>query len=83
MKSKENLSQMSNEVLIKNYKSAKGIYIAFAAIFVLLLISCLYLTVAKGFSVFTVLPFTFIPILIANVMSFGKVKEEMKARKLI
>ncbi len=83
MKKSENLSQMSNEELEKSYKVAKGAYIGFVVIFALLVLVALYITVKKGFGVFTMLPLAFIPILIGNIFNYGKIKEEMKNRNLI
>jgi len=83
MKNTEKLSDLSNEELLKKLKMAKVIYVVFFVIFIIMLAACLYLTYVNGFSVFTMLPICFIPIVIANIMSFGKVKEEAKSRKLI
>ncbi|SHJ98616.1 hypothetical protein [Epilithonimonas mollis] len=82
MKKTDNLSELTNDELLKKLKTAKTVYILFFIIFVLLLIACLYLTAIKGFSVFTILPLSFIPLLIANIMSYGKVKEEARSRNL-
>lgn len=83
MKKSDNLSELTNDEVMKKLKVAKTVYVSFFIIFILLLIACLYLTVSKGFSVFTILPLTFIPLIIANIMSYGKVKEEAKSRNLM
>lgn len=82
MKQSQNLSELSNEELMKALNQAKTMYIAFLVIFFLLLVTCLYITATKGFGVFTVIPIAFIPLVIANIFSFGKVKEEAKSRNL-
>ena len=82
MKNTDKLSDLTNDELLRKLKSAKAIYITFFSIFIVLMVACLYITATKGFGVFTILPFTFIPLLIANIMSYGKVKEEAKARNL-
>ena len=83
MKKSENLSQMSNEELEKSYKVAKGAYIGFVVIFALLVLVALYITVKKGFGVFTILPIVFISILMSNITNFNKLKAEMESRNLI
>lgn len=83
MKQSDNLTQLSNEELTKSFKTAKGIFIGFLVIFILLNITSIFITFKNGFSIFTMLPVVFIPILIANIFNFGKIKEEMKNRNLL
>ncbi len=83
MKNTDKLSDLSNEELMKKLKVAKTIYVVFFAVFIIMLATCLYLTYSQGFSVFTMLPICFIPIMIANIMSYGKVREEARSRKLM
>lgn len=83
MKNSENLSHLSNEELVKSYKTAKGIYIGFIVVFILLIATAIFITIKKSFGVFTMMPLVFIPILIANIFNYGKIKEEMKNRNLL
>lgn len=83
MKNSENLSHLSNEELIKSFKTAKAIYIGFIAVFIILIFVAVFITVKKGFGVFTMMPLVFMPIFIANIFNYGKIKEEMKSRKLL
>ncbi|WP_313267004.1 hypothetical protein [Epilithonimonas vandammei] len=61
----------------------KTVLIAFSVIFILLLVSCLYITITKGFGVFSVLPLTFFPILITNIITHRKMADEARKRNLI
>ena len=83
MKDSESLAHLNNEQLIKSYKTAKGIFIRFIIVFVLLIATAIFITLKKGFGVFTVLPIVFISILIANITNFNKLKVEMKSRNLL
>jgi len=82
MKQSQNLTELSNKALQKSFKQARMYLKIFFSIFILLLVVCLYITVTSGFGVFTILPLSFIPLVIANIFSYGKVKEEMKNRNL-
>lgn len=83
MKDSESLSHLSNEQLIKSYNTAKGIFIGFIIVFILLIGTAIFITLKKGFGVFSVLPIVFISILIANITNFNMLKAEMKSRNLI
>ena len=79
----ESLSHLSDEVLTKSYNTAKGILIGFIVVFVLLFITAIFITIKKGFGVFTILPIVFISILMSNIINFNKLKAEMESRNLI
>lgn len=79
----ESLAHLSDEVLTKSYNTAKGILIGFIVVFVLLFITAIFITIKKGFGVFTILPIVFISILMSNITNFNKLKAEMKSRNLI
>ena len=79
----ESLSHLSDEVLTKSYNTAKGILIGFIVVFVLLFITAIFITIKKGFGVFTILPIDFISILMSNITNFNKLKAEMESRNLI
>lgn len=83
MKKSDNLSKLSNEALIKTLKNARAQFIGFMIFFVLLVIGCNYFTITKGFGIYTMIPVIFIPIIIANIFSYGKIKQEVKIRELI
>ena len=83
MKQSEDLSHLSNEQLVKSYNTAKGILIGFIVIFILLIGTAVFITIKKGFGVFTILPVVFVSILVANITNFNKLKEEMKSRNLL
>lgn len=83
MKNSENLSHLSNEVLIKSYKTSKAIYIGFIIVFILMIVGAIVITVKKGFGIFTMMPIIFSPVFIANIFNYGKIKEEMKSRNLL
>ena len=76
-------SELTDEELLKNVKLTKSVLLSFSVIFVLLLETCLYITVTKGFGVFSILPLTFFPILITNIITHRKMADEAKKRNLI
>jgi len=82
MKNSENLSKLSNDKLLKSLKKAKAQFIGFMIFFLLLAIGCNYFTLTKGFGYYTLIPVTMIPIIIANIFSYGKIKQEVKIRRL-
>ena len=83
MKDLESLAHLNDEQLIKSYNTAKGIFIGFIVVFILLIAAGIFITLKKGFGVFSVLPIVFITILIANMTNFNKLKAEMKSRNLL
>ncbi len=83
MKKSEDLSHLSNEELVKSFNTAKGIFIGFIVVFILLIFTAVFITIIKGFGIFTILPVVFISILVGNVTNYNKIKEEMKSRNLL
>jgi len=83
MKKSDNLSKLSNDALLKTLKKAKYQFIGFMIFFVLLVIGCNYFTITIGFGIHTMIPVFFIPIIIANIFSYGKIKQEAKIRRLL
>lgn len=77
---KEDYSKYSIEDLTKKEKTAKVATIALGALIVMQFFPCLYLTYKQGFNVFTVLPFTFLPLLMVNILTLKKIKAEMNSR---
>ncbi|MCD9856700.1 hypothetical protein LUD75_18395 [Epilithonimonas sp. JDS] len=82
MKKSENLSKLSNDALLITLKRAKNQFIGFMVFFVLLVIVCNYFTFTKGFGYYTLIPIPFLLIIIANIFSYGKIKQEVKIRRL-
>ena len=83
MKTSENLSKLSDDKLLKTLKRAKNQFIGFMVFFVLLVIGCNYFTFTKGFGYYTMIPVPFILVIIANIFSYGKIKQEVKIRRLL
>ena len=83
MKKSGNLSKLSNDALLKTLKKAKSQFVGFMVFFVLLVIGCNYFTFTKGFGYYTLIPIHFILIIIANIFSYGKIKQEVKIRRLM
>jgi len=82
MTNSDNLSKLSNAALLKTFKRAKNQFIGFMVFFVLLVIGCNYFTFTKGFGYYTLIPIPFLLIIIANIFSYGKIKQEVKIRRL-
>ena len=82
MKKSDSLSKLSNDALLKTLKKAKAQFTGFMIFFILLVIGCNYFTVTIGFGYYTLIPIAFIPIIIANIFSYGKIKQEVKIRRL-
>ncbi len=78
---KEDYSQLSMEELTKREKTAKTATIVLGVILALQFLIGLFLTFKQGFSVFTILPITFLPILIINLSTIKKIREEINSRK--
>jgi hypothetical protein len=83
MKKSDNLSKLSNDALLKTLKRAKNQFVGFMIFFALLVVGCNYFTFTKGFGIYTLIPVAFIPIIIANIFSYGKIKQEAKIRRLL
>lgn len=77
---KEDYSQYSIEDLTKREKTAKVVTIVLGCLIVMQFFPCLYLTYKQGFNVFTVLPFTFLPLLMVNILTLKKIKAEINSR---
>lgn len=82
MSKPDSLSKLSNDALLKTLKKAKAQFIGFMIFFILLVIGCNYFTVTIGFGYHTLIPVAFIPVVIANIFSYGKIKQEAKIRRL-
>jgi len=82
MTNSDNLSKLSNDALLKTLKRAKNQFIGFLVFFFLLVIGCNYYTFTRGFGYYTLIPIPFLLIIIANIFSYGKIKQEVKIRRL-
>jgi hypothetical protein len=77
---KEDYSQYSIEELTKKEKTAKVATITLGVVVFLQFLVGLFLTYKQGFSIFIVLPFTFLPILIVNISTMKKIRAEIDSR---
>lgn len=80
--SKKNLSELSNEELLKNEKSLKTITSMLGGAVFLLFIVNIFLAFKKGFSTMGVIPIALLPIVIVNINSLKEMKKEIKSRNL-
>ena len=70
------------EELIKQQKTIKTIISVLSGMLLVLLVLGIWLTFQKpSFLVFIVIPFTFIPLLIFNVVTLKKIKSELHSRE--
>ena len=81
MKKQPELSELSIDELEKKAKTSKVATGALAGILLVQLAAGIYLTTKQGFNVFVILPLAFLPILLINVSSLKKIKEEIARRK--
>ena len=81
MKNKPDLSAMSLDELNKRAKTTKVANAMLAIIIGLQFGIGIFLTVRKGFNVFTVIPMAFLPMLIVNYNQLKKIKDEIAKRE--
>lgn len=79
---KTDLTQLTNEELQIKAKKDKAAFNAFKFIYGILVVTCIYLTVQNGFSVFTILPIVFIALIVALKESLNGIKKEIESREL-
>lgn len=77
----KDLSKFSLEELEKQHKTLKIITSIFLVFLIIMTLCGIYLTLKKGFSVFTILPICFLPLTIVNVTGLKKIKTEIESRK--
>ncbi len=78
---KENkYAQMSLDELKAKEKTLKSATSAFIGILIVLVFAVVFLGIRQGFSVFSVLPVAFLPLLLANISGLKKLQEEIKSR---
>jgi hypothetical protein len=80
MKKETNLSTLTVEELKKRAKTTKVASIMLAIIIALQFGIGVFLTISKGFNVFTVIPLAFLPMLMVNFSNIKKIKEEIAKR---
>lgn len=80
MKKEVDLSTLTVEELEKRAKTTKAASIMLAVIMAIQFGIGIFLTVSKGFNVFTFIPLAFLPILIINFRNIKKIKEEIARR---
>jgi hypothetical protein len=80
MKKETNLSTLTVEELEKRAKTTKIASIMLAVIIAIQFGIGLFLTLSKGFNVFTVIPLAFLPMLIVNFTNIKKIKAEIAKR---
>ncbi|MBF6640905.1 hypothetical protein IVB69_05395 [Flavobacterium sp. J49] len=80
MKKETDLSTLTTEELEKRAKNTKTASVMLAVIIAIQFGIGLFLTVSKGFNVFTFIPLAFLPMLIVNFTNIKKIKEEIAKR---
>ena len=75
------LSEMTTEELNKNLKLMRVAIAVISASIGVMIVSAILNYSKKGFTVFTVLPLMFVPILTMNIANMKKIKAELIARK--
>jgi hypothetical protein len=75
------LSEFSTEELNKNLKLLRVAIAVISASIGVMIVSAIVSYSKKGFSVFTILPLLFLPILTMNIVNMKKIKAELQARK--
>lgn len=80
MKKETNLSTLTVEELEKRAKTTKITSIMLAVIIAIQFGIGIFLTLSKGFNVFTVIPLAFLPMLIVNFTNIKKIKAEIAKR---
>jgi hypothetical protein len=75
------ISEMSTEELNRNLKLMRVAIAVISASIGVMIVSAVVSYQQKGFSVFTVFPLLFLPILTMNIANMRKIKTELRSRK--
>ncbi len=75
------ISEMTTEELNKNLKLMRVAIAVISASIGVMIVSSVVSYSKKGFSVFTILPLMFVPILTMNIANMKKIKAELESRK--
>jgi len=81
MKNQLKLSELSIEQLEKRAKTTKISTGGLSGILLMQLAAGIYLTIKQGFNVFIILPLAFLPLVLVNITTLKKIKEEIATRK--
>ncbi len=73
--------EMTTEELNKNLKLMRVAIAVISASIGVMIVSSVVSYSKKGFSVFTILPLMFVPILTMNIANMKKIKAELESRK--
>ncbi len=79
---KIDLTKLTSEALQIEAKKRNTAFTSFIIIFVLLIGVSIFLTIKNGFGVFTILPITFIALVVAMKKGVDEIKKEIESRKL-
>jgi hypothetical protein len=75
------LSEMTEEELKKNVRMLTIAVAVIVASIIIMIISAVSSYAKKGFTVYSVVPFAFLPIAIINFVNLKKIKAELASRK--
>jgi hypothetical protein len=81
MKNNTDLSQLSLEELHKRAKTSRFATGLLLGVIILQFCIGIYLTIKKGFNVFTIIPMAFLPMVMINYAGLKKINEEIAKRK--
>ena len=74
------LSEMTLEELKKKNDKVKILTAVLGGAIIVLVLAAIYLTIVKGFSVFSVFPVIFFPVLTVMIKGRKKIEEEIEKR---
>ncbi len=75
------LTEMTLEELKKKDNTVKKLTAAMAGAVIVLVLAGIFLTIQKGFSVFSIFPVAFLPVFIVMVTGRKKIQEEIEKRQ--
>ena len=77
----KDLTEKSNEQLLEQIKSVKGIIGLLAGMLLILFCAGLFLFFKNGFDIFLIIPVTLLPIILLNVRTLKEIKKELNTRE--
>ncbi|MGU3374933.1 hypothetical protein [Chryseobacterium sp. M5A1_1a] len=75
------LSNLSIDELTQEEKKRSAIHISFSIVMGMLIGAAIYVTIKKGFSAISMLPFAFIPLYLIIMVNWQNARKEIKSRK--